>query len=100
MARYSDPESKEAVGERLELLRAAMDVQNQVLAGMIGVSPAQWRNYKAADNMIPVDAANRLCVVTGADLDFIYRGLRDGISGHLRERLLALESAPKVPRRA
>lgn len=100
MARYSDPESKEAVGERLELLRLAMDVQNQALAGMIGVSPAQWRNYKVGDNMIPVDSANRLCMVTGADLDFIYRGLRDGITGHLRERLLALETNPRTSKRA
>lgn len=91
MAPKERPESLKSVGERLELLRQAMGLENQVLAQMIGISPQQWRNYKVGDNVFPPAAAIQLCIVSGATTDFIYRGERGGLPGHLLEKLAKVE---------
>jgi transcriptional regulator with XRE-family HTH domain len=95
MPKKKHPESLKSVGARLELLRLAMGLENQALAGLIGVSPQQWRNYKVGDNVLPPAAAIRLCTVTGATTDFIYRGDRGGLPGYLLEKLAKIEASPK-----
>jgi plasmid maintenance system antidote protein VapI len=97
---YSDnPLSAISVGNRLELLRAAMGLQDKTLAGMIHASPQKWGNWKAGRNVIPHDFAARLCAVTGATTDFIYRDVRLNMAEGLAERIAKVEAdmAPKKP---
>lgn len=100
MAKGYAIDSQKAVGERLELIRAAMDWDNKVIAEAIKITPQKWNNYKAGINMIPVPTANRLCSVTGATLDFIYRNERSAISSLLAEKLRKVEGSAKAAKRA
>lgn len=68
-----DPESWEAVGERLEKIRDALGMNKTEIARAIGVSNSQWTNYIKGDNLIPVHAAMRLCKLAGVTTDYIYR---------------------------
>lgn len=99
MAHSDNPLSAISVGNRLELLRAAMDLQDKTLAGMIHASPQKWGNWKAGRNVIPHDFAARLCAVTGATTDFIYRDVRLNMAEGLAERIARVEAelAPKKP---
>lgn len=90
-------DSQEAVGERLELIRLAMGYTNEYLADLIGIQPQKWNNYKAGRNMIPPQTAGKLCSVTGATTDFIYRNVRSDISPALTEKLQKVETPAKAP---
>ena len=95
-----DPESWEAVADRLETIREALDMEKGEIAEAIGVSASQWTNYIKADNLIPVHAANRLCRLAGVTTDYIYRGvLKVVIDPEMHPKLLGAPPARK-PRRA
>jgi transcriptional regulator with XRE-family HTH domain len=74
-----DPESWEAVGERLERIRLALDelrgggMNKSQIAKELGISSSQWTNYINGDNLIPQHVANRLCKLAGVTTDYIYR---------------------------
>lgn len=94
-------EDVETVGQRIDRIRRAMGWENQFIASQIGVSPQQWRNYKMGDNVIPPVYAVKLCLVTGATMDFIYRNISRGISTDLAEKLADLaDGERKAPRTA
>lgn len=95
MAPKERPESVKSVGQRLELLRRAMGWENQFIAHQIGISPQKWRNYKMGDNVFPPLYAIRLCTVTGATLDFIYRNERGALPNNLVEKLAEAEAIEK-----
>lgn len=98
-----NPLSAKSVGDRLELIRAALDVTNVTLANMIGVSPQKWGNWKKGQHVIPHDAAARLCSVSGATTDFIYRDIRAHMTEGLAEKIARVEGnrrAIKRPKRA
>ena len=97
MAHSDNPLSPISVGNRLELLRAAMNIQDKTLAETIHASPQKWGNWKSGRNVIPHDFAARLCAVTGATTDFIYRDVRSGMKEGLAERIAQVEAklAPK-----
>jgi len=99
MAHSDNPLSAISVGNRLELLRAAMQLQDKTLAAMIHASPQKWGNWKSGRNVIPHDFAARLCAVTGATTDFIYRDVRDRMAEGLAEKIAKVEAeiAPKKP---
>lgn len=101
MAHSDNPLSAISVGNRLELLRAAMDLRDKTLAGMIHASPQKWGNWKSGRNVIPHDYAARLCAVTGATTDFIYRDVRTNMAAGLAEKIAKVEAevAPKRPLR-
>lgn len=89
-----DPESWEAVGERLERIREALDalrptgLNKSQIAEEIGISGSQWTNYIKGENLIPVYAANRLCQIAGVTTDYIYRGtMRSVVDPEVAEKL-------------
>lgn len=90
-------EETETVGERIDRIRRAMGWENQFMAAQIGISPQQWRNYKMDANVIPPVYAVKMCLVTGATTDFIYRNISRGISTDLAEKLAALTLAEQRP---
>lgn len=70
-----------AIGARLELIRRSLKVSQEALASMLEpllagekMTGQKWNNYAKGRDRIPVPAAIALCTLSGADLDFIYRG--------------------------
>jgi transcriptional regulator with XRE-family HTH domain len=96
MAKNADNESLQAVALRLEEIREALGWQKQQIAAAIGATSADWSNYIKPLNGIPVDKANRLCVVAGVSTDFIYRGLFLGIAPEMRDAILKARAAAKT----
>ena len=67
-------ETKEAVAERLEIARIALDFKTQqAFAATINVSAAKWNNYVAGRDRIPLNVALELCKKHRLSLDWIYR---------------------------
>lgn len=67
--------SREAIAERLVLLRMAISGDSQVaFCAKTGMSTNAWNNLERARNRISLDSALILARTTGASLDWIYRG--------------------------
>lgn len=99
---HTDPESWEAVAERLERIREALNMNKTEIAEALGISPQQWTNYTKPDNLIPVYVANRLCRLAGVTTDYIYRGIsRIVIDPEMHTKLDERRTAkPVKPKRA
>ena len=79
-----DPESREAVGFRLELTRIALNRGNATaFAKSLGISPAAWSNYITGDNYISPPVALRMVKQYSVTLDWIYRGNTYGMPSEL-----------------
>lgn len=67
--------SPKSVGQRLRLLRVAKGINVQkTMATMLDASASQYSNWENGIQMIPVEAATKVCGLTGATLDYIYHG--------------------------
>lgn len=95
-----DPESWEAVGERLERIREALGKGKSEIAGELGISPSQWTNYITAENLIPTHVAIRLCKLAGVTTDYIYRDTLRSVVDPEMAKNLALGAAKGRARRA
>src|SRR5215831_13694902 len=67
--------SKAAIGDRLRRLRLARELTQQDIAVLAGMSPQAWNNNENGRDRIGLDAAMRLCLATGASLDWLYFGI-------------------------
>lgn len=72
--RLGEQMSVPAIAARLGLLRQAMGWNQTVMAQRLGIQLSRWNNYELAVSPIPWDVASRLCLLTGASLDWIYQG--------------------------
>ena len=84
-------ESAEAVATRLKLTREALGYKPSTMARLMGVSQQAWTNWEHG-RMISLPAALKLCSVTRVHLDWIYRGIREGLPRDLSERIARLEA--------
>ena len=76
------------VGERLKSLRKATGMKMQKEAAeLLGVSVSRYNNWESGDNLIGVVYATKFAEITGANLDYIYRGLPSGLPMHLIQAL-------------
>lgn len=76
------------IGERLELIRVAFsDLSQKDWAAKHHFGASTYNNWVKGIRRIPVENAERLCDLYGLDLDFIYRGKRDGLSENARKAL-------------
>jgi plasmid maintenance system antidote protein VapI len=92
-----DPESKEAVEERLELTRRALGYPTQTaFARAIGISAQKWQNYisKKIKDRITVDVAIMLCKRFGLTLDWIYLGDIGSLPVRIARQIESAESPP------
>lgn len=75
-----------------------------VTAGLLGngMTAQKWNNYERGRDRIPVDVAIRLCVVTGANLDYIYRGIMGSLPSDLIQKIQEVRQreAEQPPKRA
>ena len=64
-----------AVGNRLRLLRISKGIHVQKsMAALLEASPSQYSNWENGIQIIPVEAATKVCGLTGSTLDYIYHG--------------------------
>lgn len=73
------------IGLRLEAIRQGFSSLSQkewAERHSFGVST--YNNWATGIRRIPVECAEKLCDLYGLDLDFIYRGKRDGLSENAR----------------
>lgn len=88
---------KRRVGERLTTLRQAREWQQKTFAEMLGagMTPQKLNNYERGRDLLPVHYAARVCALTGANFDYIYRGLLGGLPGDLAAKLTPPGQAAK-----
>lgn len=92
------PYDKSEVGKRIVLLRAAkQNMAQKALAEAIGITPQKLSNYESGRDLIPVHYAAQLCTVTGANFDYLYRGLMGDLPANLAGALL--DAAKPMPER-
>ena len=89
------PESWEGVTERLEKLRGALGLNKKQFAESVGMTPQNWGNVMKGRSMLPVPVAIRACLLTGADLDYIYRGDATGLAPRPESRPFAAQKPQK-----
>jgi transcriptional regulator with XRE-family HTH domain len=76
------------VGRRLRVLRRARGIKTAKLAAdLLGVSNSRYVNWENGVGLIGVFHAITFCEITGADLDYIYRGRQSGLCMKLVEAL-------------
>lgn len=76
------------IGQRLEAIRVAFSQLNQKdWAEKHGFGVSTYNNWVKGIRRIPVENAEKLCDLYGLDLDFVYRGKRDGLSENARKVL-------------
>jgi len=76
------------IGQRLEAIREAFsDLNQKEWADRHGFGTSTYNNWVKGIRRIPVESAEKLCDLYGLDLDFIYRGKRDGLSENARKVL-------------
>lgn len=85
---------KKQVGKRVEALRLALGVSSQAdMADRLGVETGTYNHWTTGKALIPVPAAIRLCQISGATTDYIYRGDVSGLPMRLMTLLPASGSA-------
>lgn len=92
----SDPErSKEAVGQRLVILRAALELQAKDMSAAVGVEPNTWSQWEKGKRMADLNAMSRVWDKYGADLNYIFTGRVDNLPVRLAATIA--EKAAQVP---
>jgi len=87
-----EPTDTHHVAESLRLTREALDLTQAALCRITGISVQAWNNAETSDARIGVDNAIMLCQATGLTLDWIFRGIRAGLSGEFIEAINRLEA--------
>ncbi len=83
--------SNRSIGERLELVRAAVGKNQKVFANAAGVACSTYSQYKTGTSSPALEEAHKLCDRWGITLDWIYRGDARGLSPDLSRAMEALQ---------
>lgn len=76
------------IGQRLAAIRIAESTMSQKeWAEKHSFGATQYNNWEKGTRRITVDEAERLCLLYGLTLDFIYRGILSGISEKIKNAL-------------
>lgn len=71
------------IGNRLRWLREAKQMNQATFCRLVKIEQQAWNNYERGYRRITVDQAVKVCVVTGASMDFIYRDIRSALPAEL-----------------
>ena len=89
-------EMRDDTGGRLEITRLALGYEGRggqaAFALALDMSPQRWNNYEKGREGLPMPVALLLCGRFGLDLDWLYRGMKDGLPSHLRRKIDELEA--------
>lgn len=107
MARDNRPDTNEAIGARLELLRRAFslaqgrtrDMSQAEFARLCAMGSTAYNNFAAGHSRIGLDNAMRIRARIGVSLDFIYYDNRMGLPLAIAQAIDQLEN-PKLKQRA
>ena len=88
-----DPSSPVEVGKRLKAIRKALNMRQSKLCQLANISPQAWNNAETGDNLLTIPSAVELCRVTGATMDFIYRGQVSGLPALMLEKIMKADHA-------
>lgn len=80
------------VGERLALLRVALDVPQVEICRRTGISTSSWNRFERGQRLILPDQALSLYDAYGIDANFIYFGREDGVPAPILERFRRLRA--------
>jgi hypothetical protein len=84
--------------DRLKLLARLADLPNDAaLVAALDISHSRWANWLAGYNVPTNEAAKMLTLIPGLDLDWLYFGRQEGLSGQILKRLDALKSRRASP---
>lgn len=67
------------IGNRLRWLREAKDLSQTAFCRVVKIEQQAWNNYEHGRKRISIDQALKVCVATGATLDYIYRGIMSSL---------------------
>ncbi len=90
---FSNPAAVEKISKRLILLRKVLRHTQESIADRLEIGRSQWANYEGADpeRVITLSVAIDLCQLSGATLDWIYRGNEFYLPPDLKEELRVQE---------
>lgn len=86
------------VGRRFEILRKVRGATPAEWSRAIGYNctPQKIWNYERGQDQVPVPYAARVCILTGASFDYLYRGMYTGVSKSLRRKIEVVEAGEAV----
>lgn len=82
------------VGQRVKLLRKIYGMTLVDWATAIGdkCSPQKICNYEQGEDQLPLHFAAKICIITGVDFDYIYRGMLSGVPKTLVRKIRYFEA--------
>jgi transcriptional regulator with XRE-family HTH domain len=82
-------------GKRVKMLAVASGLTGTKIARLTnnGIRASRWTEYCQGKRLITVEAAILLSDLTGATLDYIYRGDLSGLPERLRDKIAACGTA-------
>ncbi len=107
-SKITRPDSNEEIGKRLTLLRLAYSavqghkepLNDSEFARLCGIGIQAWHNAKQGHARMGLDNAMRVRARTGADLEFIYYGVRTHLPSAIDRAIEDIENPQKRVRRA
>lgn len=75
------------IGERLEKLRDAVDMNTTKIAETLDITHSAWSQYENGTRRISLEVAGKLVERFGVTLDWIYRGDPSGLPMRLAQLL-------------
>lgn len=105
MALDARPDSNDAIGRRLRLIRVAfgvlqghrLELSQAEFGRLAGVGRQSLNNAETGDNRIGLDNAKLVCRRTGATLDYVYLGNPSGLPMALAREIAKLEAGKWPP---
>jgi transcriptional regulator with XRE-family HTH domain len=82
-----NPRSVEAISERLELTRMALDMTQAAFAADAGLQPTAYANWKKATGRPDLDSAFALSDAHGLTIEWIYEGDAGRLPGRVLEAI-------------
>lgn len=87
MKKNTEPYTSENVGARLKQIRLAYNLRPLDVADKLGLSRSQWALYESGDRRISIERAIKLADLFKVTLDWVYRGIEDGLQVRTLRRL-------------
>jgi DNA-binding XRE family transcriptional regulator len=88
MQEPDNPESREAIAYRLELMREALtDLNRAAIAASVGVTGPAWTEFAKGRAAPKWEVALRICRRYGVTLEWLYRGQEYGLPADVRSKL-------------
>ena len=86
---YPPLASNDLVGKRIRALREEMNLTQEIFSQRVGASRTRVANWETGLRRPDLDAAIRICEVTGSTTDYLILGRSFTLPSDLREALAA-----------